>query len=69
MWPVCDSRTIDGEMTFRDRLRRFWLREPAPDHPLSAEERDADRPMTAYDEVAETATEFVGGGFPDDDRR
>jgi hypothetical protein len=51
-----------------ERIRRFWLPGPGPDHPLSEEERDEDRPARAYDERARAAEEFVGDDFDPDQR-
>jgi hypothetical protein len=53
-----------------DRIRRFWLAEPGPDHPLTEEERKS-VPATAVDEVADVAGGYFGEPFdPDvDDRK
>jgi hypothetical protein len=53
-------------VTLLDRIRRFWAPAPEADHPLSAEERDEDRPETAYDERADTLERLAGGDFDPD---
>ena len=35
-------------MNLLNRIRSFWKRQPAVDHPLTEEERDEDRPQTGY---------------------
>jgi hypothetical protein len=50
-----------------ERFLNFWRPRPADDHPLTAEERDEDRPEKTYDELARSATEFVGGDFDPDE--
>jgi hypothetical protein len=59
-------------MTLRERFRRWW--KPAQydaDHPLSEEERDAERPRRFMDERGKLDPYTVGGGpiDPDDDFR
>jgi hypothetical protein len=54
-------------MNVLERFLNFWRPRPADDHPLTAEERDEDRPATSSDELARSATEFVGGDFDPDD--
>jgi hypothetical protein len=51
-----------------DRVRRFWKRGPDQDHPLSAREREEDRPATALDARARVEQNFVGGDFDPDER-
>jgi hypothetical protein len=51
-----------------DRIRRFWLPGPGPDHPLTDEERKG-VPATAVDEVASLAEEFIGVPFDPDAAR
>ena len=53
-------------MNVLERFLNFWRPRPADDHPLTAEERDEDRPATTYDELARTATEFVGSDVDPD---
>ena len=55
-------------MNWLERIRRFWNRPPAEDHPLSEQERDEDRPATANDERARALQEFVSDDFDPDDR-
>jgi len=51
------------------RIRRFWLPGPGPDHPLTKEERRS-VPATAVDEVSRMAQGFIGAPFdPDADDR
>jgi hypothetical protein len=51
------------------RIRRFWLRGPGPDHPLTEEERKG-VPPTAIDEASSMAEGFIGVPFdPDADDR
>lgn len=52
-------------MSVLDRLRRFWLPGPGPDHPLADEEREG-VPPTAVDEVASMAEGFIGEPFDPD---
>ena len=50
------------------RIRRFLLPGPGPDHPLAEEERTPE-PGTAVDEVSSTVEDIVGVPFdpgPDD---
>jgi hypothetical protein len=54
-------------MNVRERFLNFWRPRPVDDHPLTAEERDEDQPATSSDELARSATEFVGGDFDPDD--
>jgi hypothetical protein len=56
-------------MNLLERIRSFWKRQPAVDHPLNETERDEDRPHTGYDERARTAEEFIGRDFDPDDPR
>jgi len=55
-------------MSLFERIRRFWSAGRADDHPLTEQERDEDRPSTAYDERARVIDEFVGDDFDPDDR-
>jgi hypothetical protein len=48
-----------------DRIRRFWLPGPGPDHLLTDEERKG-VPATAVDEVASLAEGFIGESFDPD---
>jgi len=48
-----------------ERIRRFWLPGPGPDHPLTEEERQG-VPPTAIDEVSSTVAGFVGEPFDPD---
>jgi hypothetical protein len=51
------------------RIRRFWLPGPGPDHPLTEEEREG-VPATAIDEVSSMAEGSIGVPFdPDADER
>ena len=54
-------------MNVLERFLSFWRPSPADDHPLTADERDGDRPARTYDELARSATEFVGNDFDPDD--
>jgi len=56
-------------MNVLERIRSFWRPRPADDHPLTARERDDDRPQSTYDELARTAEAFVGDDFDPDARR
>jgi hypothetical protein len=56
-------------MNVLERFLNFWRPRPLGDHPLTDEERDEDRPARTYDELADTATEFVGRDFDPDDPR
>jgi hypothetical protein len=56
-------------MTLLERFRNFWRSAPAPDHPLTAEERREDQPTSAYDEQARVAEEFVGADLDPDEPR
>jgi hypothetical protein len=52
-----------------ERLRRLWSSPPKPDHPLTAEDRDEERWMSADDERARVFQDLAGDDFdPDDDR-
>ena len=54
-------------MNVLERILNFWKPRPADDHPLTDEERLEDqRPARTYDELARTATEFVGSDFDPD---
>jgi hypothetical protein len=53
-------------VSFLERIRRFWSSAP-PDHPLSAEERDEDRPASADDEKADVLERLAGADFDPDD--
>jgi hypothetical protein len=56
-------------VTVLERIRRFWLPGPGPDHPLTEEERNS-APATAIDETSSMAQGFVGAPFdPDADDR
>jgi len=48
------------------RIRRFWRSTPPLDHPLSAHERDEERPSSAADERARVLASLAGGGFDPD---
>jgi hypothetical protein len=61
--------TENRSLNVLERIRRFWKPAPDYDHPLTAEERDEDRPATAHDEVALEAENFVGRDFDPDERR
>jgi hypothetical protein len=56
-------------VTVLERIRRFWKPAPEYDHPLTAQERNEDRPASAYDEVAHAAQNFLGRDFDPDERR
>ena len=56
-------------MNVLERFLGFWKPRPADDHPLTDEERLEDRPARTYDELARSATEFVGSDFDPDDHR
>ncbi len=56
-------------MKLLQRFREFWRGAPAPDHPLTAKERDEDQPASAYDERARTAEEFAGPDVDPDEPR
>jgi hypothetical protein len=49
-----------------DRIKHLWAPGPAPDHPLSDEERHDARPHTASEESAQFAGELLGRPDPDD---
>jgi hypothetical protein len=52
-----------------ERIRRIFRPALGPDHPLSAQERDEDRPATSFDARARVEEELVGDDFdPDADR-
>jgi hypothetical protein len=53
-------------MSIWERIRQFWRPGRGPDHPLTEEERDEDRPASAYDERARTTEDFVGDDFDPD---
>jgi len=59
-------------MKLLERIRRFWRPQPAVDHPLSEEEREArderDRTDLAYDERSRTFEGLVGDDFDPDAR-
>jgi hypothetical protein len=66
---VREPRRGDAGVNWLQRVRRYWLSEPVPDHPLSEEERRS-VPPTAIDEAAKTAGDFFGERFePDTDDR
>jgi hypothetical protein len=44
------------------RIRRFWLPGPGPDHPLTEEERRSE-PATAIDELSSMAERVIGVPF------
>jgi hypothetical protein len=50
-----------------ERIRRFWMPGPGPDHPLTEQEREG-LPPTAVDEAARLVEGFVGGSFDGDAR-
>ena len=52
-------------MTVLERIRRFWLPGPGPDHPLTEQERRG-VPATAIEEVSQTAERLVGVPFDPD---
>lgn len=56
-------------MNLLERFKSFWKPAPSEDHPLTAEERDEDRPASAYDERARGAERFAGGDFDPDESR
>jgi hypothetical protein len=56
-------------MNLLERLRNFWRTAPAPDHPLTTQERREDRPATASDERARTEEEFIGADLDPDEPR
>jgi hypothetical protein len=56
-------------MNLLERFRNFWRSAPAPDHPLTAEERREDQPASAYDELARAAEGFVGADVDPDEPR
>jgi hypothetical protein len=59
----------DTGVNVLQRIRRFWLPGPGPNHPLTEEERQG-APPTAIDEVSSMAEGFVGAPFdPDADDR
>jgi hypothetical protein len=60
--------TDDRGLTLLERIRRFWKPAPEIDHPLDERERVEDRPASAYDELAQSADDFVGDDFDPDDR-
>jgi hypothetical protein len=49
-------------MTVLQRIRRFWLPGPGPDHPLTEEERKG-VPATAIDEVSSMVERLIGVPF------
>jgi hypothetical protein len=46
-------------MRVLQRIRRFWLPRPGPDHPLTKEEREG-VPPTAIDEASSVAERYIG---------
>jgi hypothetical protein len=54
------GRQVKSGVKLLERMRRFWMGGAGEDHPLTAEERDEDRPFTAPDERARLEQEFVG---------
>jgi hypothetical protein len=48
-----------------DRIRNFFRSEPAPDHPLTGEERREEAAPTTADESASLIDEFVGPVDPE----
>ena len=56
-------------MNLLERIRRFWSSPAPPDHPLTEQERDEDRPASGYNERARVEEEFVGDDFDPDARR
>jgi hypothetical protein len=62
-------RRRDADVNVLERIRRFWLPRPGPDHPLTEEERRG-VPPTATDEVSSMAQGIIGVPFdPDADDR
>ena len=53
-------------MSLLERIRRFWRSAPPLDHPLKAQERDEERPLSAADEKARVLTSLGGGDFDPD---
>jgi hypothetical protein len=56
-------------MNLLERIRSFLKLRPADDHPLTEQERDDDRPHSAFDERARTVEEFIGDDFDPDEPR
>ena len=56
-------------MNLLERIRSFWKPTPAVDHPLTEQERDEQRPPTAYDERARAEEEFIGDDLDPDEPR
>ena len=54
-------------MNIGERIRRFF-KWPArvPDHPLTEEEREAEPPATAAEELAQAEGRYLDGGDPDE---
>jgi hypothetical protein len=52
-------------MSVLDRIRRFWLPGPGPDHPLTEAERQP-VPETAVDEVASLPEALLGEPYDPD---
>jgi hypothetical protein len=63
------KRRRDADVNVVERIRRFLLPGPVPNHPLTEEERRG-VPPTAIDEVSSMAQGFIGVPFdPDADDR
>jgi hypothetical protein len=62
---VCEHR----KMKLLERITSFWKPRTADDHPLTEQERDADRPRSGFDERARAAEEFTGDDFDPDEPR
>jgi hypothetical protein len=57
-----------SDMSVWERIRRFRGPSPEPDHPLSEREREARPPASAYEELAEAASGYLGAREPDFDQ-
>ncbi len=56
-------------MNLLERIRSFWKPRLPVDHPLTEQERDEQRPPTAYDERARAEEEFIGDDLDPDEPR
>jgi len=65
MQSPCDRNAT--AVSVLERIRRFWMPGPGPDHPLTEQEREG-VPPTAVDEAARLVEGFVGGSFDADAR-
>ncbi len=54
-------------MKLLERIRSFWKPRRADDHPLTEQERDEDRPRSAYDARAFPAEELIGDDVDPDE--